>query len=92
MKTQVRVLVLLTIVALGAGWAVLRSGNAALEARLASSGASGPEARPVVLCNHGTSWHTQSAHCHPTWSWDGSRILYASDFGGRVNLYLVRPQ
>jgi oligogalacturonide lyase len=33
----------------------------------------------------------QSAHCHPTWSWDGSRILYASDYGGKVNLYLVRP-
>ena len=46
---------------------------------------------PVVLCNHRTSWHTQSAHCHPTWSWDGSRILYASDFGGRINLYIVRP-
>jgi len=52
---------------------------------------SGPQARPVVLCSHRTSWHTQSAHCHPTWSWDGSRILYASDFGGRINLYLVRP-
>jgi len=46
MKTQVRILVLLTIVALAAGWAVLRSGNAALEARLASSSASGPGARP----------------------------------------------
>jgi oligogalacturonide lyase len=53
---------------------------------------SGAQARPVVLCNHRTSWHTQSAHCHPTWSWDGSRILYASDFGGRINLYMVRPQ
>ena len=51
----------------------------------------GDATRPVVLCNHRTSWHTQSAHCHPTWSWDGSRILYASDFGGRINLYLVRP-
>lgn len=46
MKTQVRILVLLTIVALAAGWAALRSGNAALEARLASGGASGREARP----------------------------------------------
>ncbi len=46
---------------------------------------------PTVLCTHGTSWHTQSSHCHPTWSWDGSRILYASDHGGRVNLYLIRP-
>ena len=52
---------------------------------------SGDEAKLEVLCNHKTSWHTQSGHCHPTWSWDGSRILYASDYGGRVNLYLVEP-
>ena len=51
---------------------------------------SGSEARLEVLCQHGTSWHTQTSHCHPTWSWDGSRILYASDRGGRINLYLVR--
>jgi len=52
---------------------------------------SGQEARLQVLCQHKTSWHMQSAHCHPTWSWDGSRILYASDYGGKVNLYLVQP-
>jgi oligogalacturonide lyase len=52
---------------------------------------SGNEAKLDVLCSHGTSWHTQTSHCHPTWSWDGSRILYASDLGGRVNLYLVEP-
>ena len=52
---------------------------------------SGEEARLEVLCNHKTSWHTQTSHCHPTWSWDGRRILYASDRGGRVNLYLVEP-
>jgi oligogalacturonide lyase len=52
---------------------------------------SGKEARLTVLCNHKTSWHTQTSHCHPTWSWDGSRILYASDFGGHVNLYMIRP-
>ncbi len=52
---------------------------------------SGAEAHLEVLCTHHTSWHTQSSHCHPTWSWDGSRILYASDAGGRVNLYLVEP-
>ena len=51
----------------------------------------GKEAKLQVLCNHKTSWHTQSAHCHPTWSWDGKQILYASDFGGHVNLYLVKP-
>ena len=49
------------------------------------------EAKLRLLCNHKTSWHTQSSHCHPTWSWDGKRILYASDHGGRVNLYLVEP-
>jgi oligogalacturonide lyase len=52
---------------------------------------SGDEAKIEVLCKHKTSWHTQTSHCHPTWSWDGSRILYASDRGGRVNLYLVEP-
>jgi len=52
----------------------------------------GEEARLEVLCQHKTSWHTQSSHCHPTWSWDGRRILYASDHGGRVNLYLVEPE
>jgi oligogalacturonide lyase len=52
---------------------------------------SGDEAKIEVLCHHKTSWHSQTTHCHPTWSWDGKRILYASDFGGRVNLYLVEP-
>lgn len=42
-----------------------------------------------VICNHKTSWHTQSSHCHPTWDWDGNRILYASDWGGLVQLYLI---
>ncbi|MCG8349064.1 MAG: oligogalacturonate lyase family protein [Chloroflexales bacterium] len=48
------------------------------------------DAPPIeTLCYHGTSWHTQSSHCHPTWSWDGRQILYASDRGGQVNLYLL---
>ncbi len=51
----------------------------------------GEKASLEVLCNHKTSWHTQFSHCHPTWSWDGSRILYASDVDGKVNLYMVRP-
>lgn len=50
---------------------------------------SGGQPQLQVLANHKTSWHTQSSHCHPTWSWDGSRILYASDFSGRVQLYLI---
>jgi oligogalacturonide lyase len=54
-------------------------------------GISGDEARLEVLCTHRTSWLTSTGHCHPTWSWDGNRILYASDYGGRVNLYIVEP-
>jgi oligogalacturonide lyase len=50
---------------------------------------SGEKATHQVLCKHHTSWHTQSSHCHPTWDWDGGRILYASDHGGRVQLYLI---
>ena len=50
---------------------------------------SGDTAKLSVVCHHRTSWHTQTSHCHPTWSWDGSRILYASDYGGKVNLYVV---
>ena len=50
---------------------------------------SGEKAILTTLCNHKTSWHTQSSHCHPTWDWDGSRILYASDHGGKVQLYLL---
>ncbi len=51
----------------------------------------GETATLEALCTHKTSWHTQESHCHPTWSWDGRRILYASDYGGKVNLYLVEP-
>ena len=52
---------------------------------------SGAKATLEILCNHKTSWHIQTGHCHPTWSWDGDRILYASDLGGHVNLYVVKP-
>jgi oligogalacturonide lyase len=52
---------------------------------------SGEKAKLETLCHHKTSWHTSTTHCHPTWSWDGSRILYASDDGGRINLYIVEP-
>jgi oligogalacturonide lyase len=50
---------------------------------------SGEEAKLTTLAKHKTSWHTQNSHCHPTWDWDGSRILYASDHGGRIQLYLL---
>ncbi|HSB21445.1 MAG TPA: hypothetical protein VLD85_15655 [Anaeromyxobacteraceae bacterium] len=38
MKTQVRILFAVAILALAAGWLGLRRGNAALEARLAAAG------------------------------------------------------
>lgn len=50
---------------------------------------SGEKAILKPLCAHGTSWHTQSSHCHPTWSWQGDRILWASDRGGKVNIYMT---
>ena len=50
---------------------------------------SGKEAKSRELSVHGTSWRTQSAHCHPTFGWDGEKILYASDAGGKLNIYLI---
>ncbi|MDR0929871.1 MAG: oligogalacturonate lyase family protein [Oscillospiraceae bacterium] len=41
------------------------------------------------LCHHGTSWHGQETHCHPTFSWDGKQVLFASDQTGKVQVYCV---
>jgi oligogalacturonide lyase len=49
----------------------------------------GAAAQPTPLCSHHTSWHSQQTHCHPTWSWDGRRILFASDRDGQVQLYVL---
>ena len=49
----------------------------------------GDQARLEPLCLHGSSWYTAETHPHPTWSWDGLRILFASDRGGKINLYLL---
>jgi oligogalacturonide lyase len=49
----------------------------------------GETAQATTLCAHGTPWHSQETHCHPTWSWDGGRILFASDRTGQVQLYLL---
>ncbi|NJO81587.1 MAG: hypothetical protein HC828_01680 [Blastochloris sp.] len=46
-------------------------------------------AHATPLCYHGTSWHSQETHCHPTWSWNGRQILFASDSTGLVQLYLL---
>ena len=50
---------------------------------------SGEQARSRNLCRHDTSWRTQTSHCHPTFSWNGDKILFASDRGQKLNLYLV---
>lgn len=36
-------------------------------------------AKLTVLANHNTTWHYQRSHCHPTFSWDGKKILYSAD-------------
>lgn len=36
-------------------------------------------AKVMTLANHNTTWHYQRSHCHPTFSWDGTKILYAAD-------------
>ena len=46
----------------------------------------------TTLCGHKTSWYGQHTHCHPTWAWDDSAILYASDETGSVQLYLVEME
>lgn len=47
------------------------------------------EPRLQTLCTHNTSWYTHLTHCHPTFSWGGDKILFASDRDGKCNLYLV---
>ncbi|MBQ6845522.1 MAG: hypothetical protein IJO61_00180 [Oscillospiraceae bacterium] len=44
-----------------------------------------------VLCEHNTSWLYQNTHCHPTWSWSGDKILFASDCDrvGCAQLYMI---
>ncbi|TVY07069.1 oligogalacturonate lyase family protein [Paenibacillus cremeus] len=45
---------------------------------------------PVTLCTHRTSWYDNRRHAHPTFSWNGEQILYASDREqSKNNLYLV---
>jgi oligogalacturonide lyase len=50
---------------------------------------SGEQATIETVCSHYTSWNTQRTHCHPTFSWDNTKILFTSDRDGVCNLYLV---
>lgn len=48
------------------------------------------KAKMKVLANHNTTWHYQRSHCHPTFSWDGKKLLYAADTDEwHDNLFLV---
>ena len=42
-----------------------------------------------TLCTHKTSWYTATTHAHPTFSWNGNRILFESDRDGKQNFYLL---
>lgn len=45
-----------------------------------------------VLAEHNTTWRWQTVHCHPCWSWEDDKILYASDGEkpGYPQLYMVK--
>ncbi|TBL76596.1 oligogalacturonate lyase family protein [Paenibacillus thalictri] len=49
----------------------------------------GDEPELTTLCTHHTSWSSQKTHCHPTFSWGGDRLLFASDRSGAIQLYLL---
>lgn len=47
--------------------------------------------RLIKLLAHNTTWAYQRSHCHPTFSYDGRKILYAADTDRwHDNLFLVR--
>jgi len=41
------------------------------------------------LCKHGTSWETQHCHPHPIFTLDDGHVLFNSDAGGHVNVYMA---
>ena len=48
------------------------------------------EAKAKSLAVHNTTWRFQRSHCHPTFSWDGTKILYAADTDRwHDNIFLV---
>lgn len=52
--------------------------------------AEGQKTEMKPLAKHNTTWKYQFSHCHPTFSWDGKKILYAAASGEeRCDLYLV---
>ena len=50
----------------------------------------GQEAEMKPLAKHNTTWKYHRSHCHPTFSWDGRKILYTADRDdANCDLYLV---
>lgn len=48
------------------------------------------EVKAETLAVHNTTWRFQRSHCHPTFNWDGTQILYAADTDRwHCNLFLV---
>jgi oligogalacturonide lyase len=43
------------------------------------------------LCRHDASWR-RSSHPHPVFTPDGARVIWGSDLGGRMNVYLARAE
>lgn len=44
---------------------------------------------PKVLAYHRSTFNDQHAHCHPRFTPDGARVMYASDLTAYANIYLV---
>ena len=40
------------------------------------------------LCRHGTSWR-KSSHPHPVLTPNGQHVIWGSDFGGKMNVYMA---
>lgn len=47
------------------------------------------KARQHLLCKHKTSWKTQYSHPHPIFTPDDRNIIFNSDRGGKLNIYMV---
>jgi oligogalacturonide lyase len=43
------------------------------------------------LCQHGTSWR-KTSHPHPVFTPDGQTVIWGSDKGGRMNLYMAQAE
>lgn len=47
------------------------------------------QAKMRLLCRHDNSWETQASHPHPIFTLDNSYVIFNSDRGGKVNIYMA---